>query len=249
MTAENDDLNQAIEEIQRRWGSHSIGRLADQSSTPIYYPTSFDMLDAPLNGGFPSGRMSLISGRPTSGGLTMTLKTIAQAQQGGGAVLFIDLTHTFDPDYAFHADVVLDQLTVIRPPNRRQGLAILREAVTAACFAIIVLDLPEAYLSEPQTADLLVDTLDRLWLKLAHSPTALVGLVTCWGGEELRPNPLAHYAAVHLLIQRHEWLYRQGDINGYIAHVSVLKNRTGNTPQTTLTIPITFQQTVKGDRL
>lgn len=249
MTAENDDLHQAIEEIQRRWGAHSIGRLADQSSTPIYYPTSFDVLDAPLNGGFPSGRMSLISGRPTSGGLTITLKTIAQVQQRGGVVLFIDFTHTFDPDYAFHADVVLEQLTVIRPPNRRQGLAILREAVAAACFTLIVLDLPEAYLTETQTADLLVDTLDRLWLKLANAPTALLGLVSCWGSEELRPNPLAHYAAVHLFIQRHEWLYRRGDINGYVAHVTVLKNRTGNTPKINLTVPITFHQTVRGDRL
>lgn len=254
MTAENDNLSRAIEEIERRQGvqqqplTHN-GRLANQSSTTHFYKTSFNPLDNALNGGWPSGRLSVVSGRPTSGGLTLLLKSVAQAQQQGGEVLLIDFMRTFDPDYALHADVILEQLTVIRPDSRRQGFAIIREAVKANCFALVALDLPEQYLRDVQTADLLVDTLERLWPLLIHSQTALLALVTCWYSDQIEPDPLAYYTAVRLIIRRSEWLYKEGDINGYVCQIIMLKNKMGMLAHTPLTVPITFDQTVKGDRL
>jgi hypothetical protein len=65
---------------------------------------------------------------------------------------------------------------------------------------------------------------------------------------QARATPLAHYAAVRLLIEREQWLERHGDVRGYKAQVEILKNRLGPSGHK-VAIAIEFNGTVRGDGL
>jgi RecA/RadA recombinase len=92
-------------------------------------------------------------------------------------------------------------------------------------------------------------TLRRLPGLLAKTPCALIFINNL---SQLPAKtdgyPLAHFAALRLLIEKEEWLVRRsdGDIAGYQARVRVLKNKFGPEGKET-SIRIKFNGTVEGD--
>lgn len=84
-------------------------------ATPVV-STTFPPLDIALGlGGIPRGYLTEIVGNPTSGIVTLALKTLTTIQQGGGQVVYLDLAATFNPDYAVRCGLNLETVWVVRP--------------------------------------------------------------------------------------------------------------------------------------
>src|SRR5262245_57015953 len=112
-------LAELITAVQRRWGTRALRllRAATEEVIPVV-PTGFHDLDSALRiGGVPRGRITELLGTPTSGMTTIALTLIAQAQAQGDLASYIDLSKTFDAEYAALVGVDLAALLLIRPTS------------------------------------------------------------------------------------------------------------------------------------
>src|SRR5476651_2338786 len=96
------NLELAIQQIEKDYGSEAIRRLGDANISAVeVVPTGNILIDRALGvGGFPRGRIVEIYVPESSGKTTLTLTVIAQAQRNGGLAGFIDVEHALDPAYA-----------------------------------------------------------------------------------------------------------------------------------------------------
>lgn len=233
---DKDNLEKAVAEIRSKWGAHAIRPLGQQTLVSRT-ATGFGALDRILDGGLPRGRITEISGAPTSGIVTLSFRTMAQAQARGEMAVYLDLEQTFDPHYAVRCGVALDQMLLVRPAKgllqAKQAMRVLEEFV-AGGVGVLVCDLP---LRAPasSTAQILADSLERLLAPLSRSDTALIYLVshvssnvpgTSKSAGDV-PWHVPHYATVRLLARRQRWIYRRQDIRGCCVQVRVLKNKGG----------------------
>ena len=115
-------LDTAVTAIQQRHGPQAIHRgMAEKRAAAVpHLSTGFPSLDT-ITGcqGIPLGHMTLISGRTTSGKLTLGYKALVNAQQHrvGDTVALIDLFHCSDPDYLKRCGMDLKRLVIVRPPH------------------------------------------------------------------------------------------------------------------------------------
>lgn len=235
---DQDALEKAVAEIRSKWGIHAIGPLGQQAPVSRI-ATGFSALDRLLGGGLPRGRITEISGAPTSGMVTLCFKTMAQAQARGEMAVYVDLEQSFDPYYAARCGVILDQMLLVRPaqgPRQAQQAMRVLEELISGDVALLVCDLP-LQTSTPDTTQVLAASLERLLAPLSRSETALIYLVShvpgtwlCSGNARSAGDvsePVAHYATVRLLARRQRWIYRRQDIRGCSVRVRVLKNKGG----------------------
>jgi len=104
-------------------------------------PTGFPALDqAPGIGGIPRGRVTEILGAPTSGMATRALKLMAKAQGDRDTAAYLDLSYTFDPDYAVRCAVSLERLHLIRPHSGREALEIAASPIAGRGIWVLVFD-------------------------------------------------------------------------------------------------------------
>lgn len=255
MTADDDRrrrLEKTVTNLQERYGLRAINR-SPHSAAPPGIPTGFPALDAALGvGGLPCGRVSEIVGAPTSGVATVALKTVASTQARNGAAVYIDLAHTFDPDYAHRCGVDLHRLMVVYPYNVQQGIAMLPDFAADGGFDLLVFDMPLYPALGPERQQQLSSALGRLLAPLNRSGAVLLFVTSLPPGSEPsldgypRHLALPHYASLRLLIRRARWLYKRQDVRGYEADILVLKNRLAKAGGE-VRIAITFNGTVQGD--
>ncbi len=248
-------LEMTVRTIQKRWGLKAIRKLeAPAAAIEIpHIPTSFPALDRALGiGGIPRGRVTEILGTPTSGMATLALKLIAKAQEDRDTAAYVDLSYTFDPDYAVRCDVSLERLLLVRPHNGREALEITTSVIAGGGIGVLVLDSVSQLLGETHGSQLMSAALRRLVGALAESPCALVFLTPLYFGnaasEDNYPSGFAlpHYAAVRLLIEKERWLKKRRDVRGYRARVTVIKNKLAPSGKNA-TIEITFNGVVNGN--
>ena len=116
-------LDTTVAAIQKRHGPQAIRRgMAEKQAAAVpHISTGFPALDA-ITGckGVPLGTMTLISGRTTSGKLTLGYKALTKAQQhrAGDNVALIDLFHSSDPDYLKRREITEQQLAISRKKRR-----------------------------------------------------------------------------------------------------------------------------------
>ncbi len=217
------DLETVVTAIQRRWGTKALRRLTGGEAL---YPaghisTGLPRLDTCLGrGGLMPGTITEVLGKPTSGATTLALKSIAAAQAQELTAVFLDLPHTFDPDYAARCGVDLDQMLLIRPQALKDAMDILHTVISSRSASIAVLDLFGCR-DLPQARS----EMRRIATVLNGSPTALVLLSP--SSFAIADDPVSCFASIRLLVQRQEWSTRVGRVNGYIAWVRVLKNHFG----------------------
>ncbi|MCG3212642.1 MAG: Protein RecA [Anaerolineae bacterium] len=246
MSNKRKRLEAAVAAIRQRWGQGAVRRGLPPSATTAI-PTGFAALDAVLDGcgGIPRARLTELLGAPTSGMTTIALKVMAQAQHLGDTAAYLDLTHTFDPDYAARCEVNLNRLLLVRPHHGVEALAITDQLLRQRSAGFIVV---EPLLDQP----LPPAALSQLSGPLAQSAAALLFLTPLrWGGAWSTANyppglPLPQLASLRLELKKERWLERGRDVRGYEAKVLVLKNKLGRAGQQA-TIAITFNGTVRGD--
>ena len=113
-TIKKQILQEAVDEIEKKFGEGAIMRLRDTKSVNIdSISTGSIGLDLALGiGGVPRGRIIEIYGNEMSGKTTLALHILAEAQKKGGIGAFIDAEHAMDPDYAKRIGVNTDDLLI-----------------------------------------------------------------------------------------------------------------------------------------
>jgi len=249
-------LDFVVASLQRRFGPRAIYRY-EQPSTPTllpHIPTGFGELDQALGiGGIPQGQITELLGPATSGKVTLAAKVIAQAQRADHQAAWVDLGWMLDADYLHRCQVNLKELLVVRPHNGQEALAIAA-SLAAGELGVLVFDEVTSLKGQNLSPVFLEGALAQIHHRLAHSPCAMIFLTTTYfgpPGDAANYPPgfsLDHYTALRLALKREKWIRQHGDVRGYQAIVTVLKNRWAP-PAGPVQIEITFDGTVRGNGL
>jgi len=178
--ARNRNLDLALQQIEKDYGSEAIRRLGDATHSKVeVIPTGNILIDRALGvGGFPKGRIVEIYGPESSGKTTLTLTVIAQAQKLGGLAGFIDVEHALDPGYAKKLGVKLDDLLVSQPNSGEEALRICETLVRSNALDVIVLDSVAALVTkselEGEIGDAVVGAQARLMSAALRKLTAFI---------------------------------------------------------------------------
>jgi len=234
MDGQSATLQQLIVAVQRRWGVRALRWLGDARTTPapVVIPSGFPDLDAALGiGGLPRERLTELLGTPTSGMTTIALTLLAQAQRAGDLAGYVDLSKTFDAEYAALLGVDLAALLLIRPSSAAEALEIMHALIGSGGLGVLIVDSLALLQMVPADALLLERALRVLSGALAASPCALIALTPLPYAPEMtralafRGSLLAHAAAIRLHVAREAWVAAEYGPPGCHVRISILKNQ------------------------
>ncbi len=247
--ARSKNLELALQQIEKDYGSEAIRRLGDSSVSPVeVIPTGNILIDRALGvGGFPRGRIVEIYGPESSGKTTLTLTAVAQAQKLGGLAGFIDVEHALDPQYAQKLGVNLDELLVSQPSSGEEALRICETLVRSNALDIIVLDSVAALVTkselEGEIGDAVVGAQARLMSNALRKLTAFIAksgtvciftnqirekIGVMFGNPETTPGgkALKFYSSVRVDIRRIGAIKNSdGVMTGSRTKVKIVKNK------------------------
>jgi len=229
----NATLQQLIATIQRRWGARALRRFGQPTDDAIsVIATGFAELDSALGiGGIPRGRITEFLGTPTSGMSTIVLTLMARAQEQGDVVAYLDLSRTFDPEYAASIGIDLAALLLVRPPTAIDALELMHALAASSGVGVLIVDSLALLQSEPRDAPLLAQALRILPGLLAASPCALIALTLLPYSPAMtrsfgfHGSLLGHATAIRLHVAREDWLPTGRGLPGATACITVLKHR------------------------
>ena len=241
-------LENTIAALQKRYGYQVVRRAGElKIINPPVLSSGFAALDACTGcNGIPLGVLTLLSGRITSGKLTLAYKTLANATSAA----IVDFNHHSDPDYLTRCGIDLHKLVVVRPTADQEAINLLVDLVRSRQLQMILVDsgtnllcteqaitshfyralavLPQA-LRQARCGLLLIDEVDPPWQRWLNLD---------------RSRVVRRHAALHIEMQREQWLQQAGILVGYRATAHVLKSRWRyDKPSTPL--EIRFNGTVK----
>ena len=180
LVARNKNLDLAIQQIEKDYGSGAIMRLGARTHMEVEaIPSGNILIDRALGtGGFPCGRIVEVYGPESSGKTTLTLTAIAQAQKRGGLAAFIDVEHALDPSYARKLGVKLDDLLVSQPSSGEEALRICETLVRSNALDVIVVDSVAALVTkselEGEIGDAVVGAQARLMSNALRKLTSFI---------------------------------------------------------------------------
>ena len=241
-------LDDAISQIDKKFGKGSVMRLGDRAAVDVdVIPSGSLTLDKALGiGGYPKGRIIEIYGPESSGKTTLTLHAIAQAQKLGGKAAFIDAEHAIDPVYAKNLGVDIDELILSQPDSGEQALEIAEMLVRSGVIDLIVIDsvaalVPQVEL-DGEMGDAAVGLQARLMSKALRKLSGVMNKTNCtvifinqlrekigvmYGNPETTTGgrALKFYSSVRVEIRRSEQIKQNGEIVGNKANIKVVKNK------------------------
>lgn len=241
-------LDDAISQIEKKFGKGSVMRLGDRTAVDVdVIPSGSLTLDKALGiGGYPKGRIIEIYGPESSGKTTLTLHAIAQAQKQGGKAAFIDAEHAIDPVYAKNLGVDIDELILSQPDSGEQALEIAEMLVRSGVIDLIVIDsvaalVPQVEL-DGEMGDAAVGLQARLMSKALRKLSGVMNKTNCtvifinqlrekigvmYGNPETTTGgrALKFYSSVRVEIRRSEQIKQNGEIVGNKANLKVVKNK------------------------
>jgi recombination protein RecA len=238
-------LQALITGLRKRWGVRAA-RLGNAAEAIQALSTGFAALDSALGiGGVPRGRLTEILGTPTSGATTIALTLLTEAQARGDLAGYIDLSRTFDAEYAAAVGVDLPALLLARPRTAADALELIHALIGSGGVGVLVVESLALLQSVPRDAALLDQALRVLAAPLAASPCALVALTPLpYSPQMVRAlgfngSALAHAATLRLHVARETWLDTDDGPPGCAARVTVLKHRLG-TPNGNTQLVLSF---------
>ena len=241
-------LDDAISQIEKKFGKGSVMRLGDRTAVDVdVIPSGSLTLDKALGiGGYPKGRIIEIYGPESSGKTTLTLHAIAQAQKQGGKAAFIDAEHAIDPVYAKNLGVDIDELILSQPDSGEQASEIAEMLVRSGVIDLIVIDsvaalVPQVEL-DGEMGDAAVGLQARLMSKALRKLSGVMNKTNCtvifinqlrekigvmYGNPETTTGgrALKFYSSVRVEIRRSEQIKQNGEIVGNKANIKVVKNK------------------------
>jgi recombination protein RecA len=245
---EKINLEEAISEIQEKYGEGAIMKLKDAQKVNVdVVPTGSLSLDLALGVmGIPRGRVIEIYGGESTGKTTLSLSIIAEAQKMGGVAAFIDAEHALDPDYAQRIGVNVDDLLISQPDSAEQGLQIVESLVRSGEVDVIVVDSVSALVPKTEVAGemgelqiglqarLMSQALRKLSSIVSKTKTIVIflnqtrmkiGIV--FGNPETTPGGLAlkFYSSVRIELKRIAQIKQGESIIGNRIKVKIVKNK------------------------
>ena len=242
-------LDLAIGQIEKQFGKGSIMRLGEASAKLAVesIPTGSISLDLALGvGGIPRGRVTEIFGPEASGKSTLAFHIIAQAQSLGGIAAYIDVEHVFDPTYAGHCGVKVEDLLISQPDTAEQALEITETLVRSGAVDVIVIDTVAALVPRAEIegdmgdaqvglqARLMSQALRKLTAAISKSHTATIFINQLrekvgvfFGSPEVTPGgrALKFYSSVRIDLRRVDSIKVGSEIVGNRVRAKVVKNK------------------------
>ena len=245
---ERKQLEEAIAEIQQRFGDGAIMTLKDAKPASVeFIPTGSISLDLALGiGGVPRGRVVEIYGPEMSGKTSLALHILAEAQKRKGVGAFIDAEHALDPDYARRIGVNIDNLLISQPDSGEQALQIVETLVKSGEVDVIVIDSVAALVPKAEIAGemgefqiglqarLMSQALRKLSGLISKSKTTVIFINQTrmkigqrYGNPETTPGGLAlkFYASVRINLRRIAQIKHGDEIIGNRVKAKIVKNK------------------------
>jgi len=243
------NLELAIQQIAKDYGSEAIRRLGDNSTSEVdVIPTGNILIDRALGvGGLPRGRVVEIFGPESSGKTTLTFTVVAQAQKRGGLAGFIDVEHALDPAYARKLGVNLDELLVSQPNSGEEALRICETLLRSNALDVIVIDSVAALVTkselEGEIGDAVVGAQARLMSNALRKLTSFISkartvviftnqirekIGVMFGNPETTPGgkALKFYSSVRVDIRRIGAIKTSdGTVTGNRTRIKLVKNK------------------------
>lgn len=242
-------IESTTSEIIKKFGEGSIMKFGDDGPQMEIeaIPTGALSLDVALGiGGVPRGRIVEIYGPESSGKTTLSLEILAEAQNLGGVVAFIDAEHALDPGYAARIGVDIDEVLISQPDTGEQALEICDMLVRSGAIDVVVVDSVAALVPRAEIEGEIGDTTVGLQARLmSQALRKLAGSLsksntTCifinqlrekigimFGNPETTPGgrALKFFASVRMDIRRIDSIKKGNDIIGNRVRVKVVKNK------------------------
>ena len=136
-------LDLVFQQVEKQFGKGAIMRLGESGAglEISVIPTGIMAVDIALGvGGLPRGRVVEIYGTEASGKTSLALHVVAECQDEGGTVAFIDAEHALDPSYAKNIGVNIDELLISQPDTGEQALEIAEVLVRSNAVDLVVID-------------------------------------------------------------------------------------------------------------
>lgn len=245
---EKINLEEAISEIQEKYGEGAIMKLKDAQKVNVDVVSTGSLsLDLALGVmGIPRGRVIEIYGGESTGKTTLSLSIIAEAQKMGGVAAFIDAEHALDPDYAQRIGVNVDDLLISQPDSAEQGLQIVESLVRSGEVDVIVVDSVAALVPKTEVAGemgelqiglqarLMSQALRKLSSIVSKTKTIIIFLNqtrmkigVVFGNPETTPGGLAlkFYSSVRIELRRIAQIKQGESIIGNRIKAKIVKNK------------------------
>lgn len=232
-------LQKTIAALQDKHGAEVIETgpsLLQRLLVPPRISTSFDCLDT-LTGckGIPVGHLTLLTGRTTSGKLTLSYSILAKAQGASAKhkdkVAILDVVGTSNPDYIARRGVDLDYTLFVRPPRPEQAVHLLFDLLRGYGLKVLLINGLGSLLSARQITQAFDAALPQITQTLKATRCALICLD--------EPDPpwlracgvsgaIPHHVSLHLEFARVGWLTEGRDgrsVVGCVARAHLIKSR------------------------
>jgi recombination protein RecA len=242
-------LELAVEQIEKQFGKGSIMKLGEAPSrlAVSVIPTGSISLDLALGvGGIPRGRIIEMFGPESSGKSTLAFHIMAEAQKQGGVAAYIDVEHAFDPIYAAHCGVEVNDLLISQPDSAEQALEITETLIRSGAVDVVVIDTVAALVPKAEIegdmgdaqiglqARLMSQALRKLTAAISRSHTAAIfinqlreKIGVFFGSPEVTPGgrALKFYSSVRIDLRRIDSIKQGSEIIGNRVRAKVVKNK------------------------
>lgn len=226
-------LERAIEELRRRFGEWIVYRLREARPTIGKRTVSTGSLGldrATGIGGAPRGRVSELSGPPTSGKGTLAAHVLANAQAGGGFAALIDTDGSADLERLKASGVDMEDLLLAVPQSPWEALDIAcLLAASNGLDALVISSTNGLVLGPRGDGRAFAAGLRRLPVELSGSPTAAVFLTHidhAWSVNGNSARALAHAATLRIACTPlHPIIHASGEVLGIRLRAEVVKNK------------------------
>ena len=201
-------LAEAIASLDVRFGARTVTAVTTATETTrqrrTFTDTSFDR----LSGGIGPGEVVSLTGEGTCGKVTLALRAVAGAQQGGGMAMWVDPARSFDALAAHRSGVDLARVIVVRPRSRDEILLTAGAGLRGDGFRMVVVDLGPSF-AQVCSADALAPVVPRV-----RGSTAALVVVSDLPARRI---PLPTFA-----FERAGWETRHGRTTGWSVSVRKL---------------------------
>lgn len=232
-------LQKTIAALQHKHGSSVIETgpsLLQRLLVPPRISTGFGCLDT-LTGckGIPIGHLTLLTGRTTSGKLTLSYSILANAQGASAKhkerVAILDVVGTSNPDYIARRGVDLHHTLFIRPPHPEQAVYLLFDLLRDYGLRVLLVNGLGSLLRTRQITQAFDAALPQITQALRAARCALICLDEPdppWLRTRGVSSAIPHEVSVHLEFARAGWLTEGRDgrsVVGCVTRAHLIKSR------------------------
>jgi hypothetical protein len=234
-------LQKTVTALQSKHGAEIIDTgptLLQRLLVPPHIATGFPCLDA-LTGckGIPVGHLTLLTGRTTSGKLTLSYRILANAQGAStkhkDKVAILDVVGTSNPDYIARRGVDLDHTLFIRPPRPEHTVQLLFDLLRGYGLNVLLVNGLGSLLGTHQMTQAFDAVLPQITQALRSARCALVCLDEPdppWLRTRGVSGALPHQLSLHLEFERLSWLTDAGAghdraVIGCVSRAHLVKSR------------------------